>query len=872
MVGARNGAFYLLDEDYKLKKYGSVVNDTISDTIAKHAFKKRKNLLLKKGSRLKQSGDVLTEPVMSFFLGQDTGDFGLGVLILEGLDHFDQFSNQDFQIISYYASNLSLLLRDAAISAEPDIVFTSLLTSVLLLLDNSNIHQKNNSLEYQLEEIIRVSALINSSLDLSQLLQSIMESAKTVFRTEGSSLMLVDPTKKFLYFEVVTGTKRTEIQKIHVPMGQGIAGTVAVSREPMIINDAERDPRVFREVDKASNFTTRNILAAPLVVGDEVIGILEAINTIDRNHFSQSDLDLLQSFSTACALAIQKTQLLKNLEDTNRNLEEKVRTLGSLFELGQAVMESHTELELLRKSNQIIATEMDADVVSIIVVDRKKQSIDICSRIGEREENSREGFIRDSIILEAVLYNRTVVNDFGNPEGLVDSLDQKLIQGSYILLPLTTAGEKPFGVLVVSGKKTPGPFNEASLRLLKTISSQIIKGIENLRLNQEMISKKAIEKEIEITKNIQNNILPLVKQSESNFDLGVKSVAAKEVSGDFFDIHKYEDGQFSFSVADVSGKSLPAAIFMAISSSIIRTLSRNHLLKPDEILQQANSLIYEDSQSGMFVTLFYIHYDPVSRQIQYASAGHNDQIWIKSDNSYELLKGKGAPLGVVPDGNYSGGNIQVSPGDLFVIYTDGAIEEKNLSDEEFGLDRFIKEIIARKHLPSQQIIEELYNLIVDFGQGQEQFDDFTVMILKFNDEFHFHKVFPANTQQIPKLRDSISSFLRGRAISDVHVEDILLCCDEAATNIVMHGYKDTRIQKPTIDCSLRLDPDRFLIQFIDHGKEFVRSEVKAPSVEANLKGERRGGFGVYLVEKLMDRVEYTRDGDRNILILEKKLT
>lgn len=870
LVGAVQAAFFLIDESGRLQRYGNISHPEEAEKIIRHSFKHRKNLLLKKNATLKASGDKLNHSYVACFLGQDTGYLDLGVFLLEGIQHFENFSQQDFELISYYASNLSLLLRDSILTENREEVYTSLLTSILLLVDNSNIHQKNNRLEYQLEEIIRVSGLINSSLELNQLLESIMESAKSVFRTEGSSLMLVDPTKEYLYFQVVTGDKKESVRKIRVPMGQGIAGTVAITRKPMIINDAINDPRVFREVDEASDFVTRNILAAPLVVGSEVIGIIEAINTIDRNHFTQTDLDLFLSFATSCALAIQKTRLLKNLEETNASLEDKVRTLGSLFELGQAVMESHTELDLVKRSNRIIATEMDASIVATFIVDRKKQMVDVNALVAGMESQFRDGLVRDSVIMESILYNRTVVQSAGLGKNVDDFFDRKFIQGSHILLPLSTSGGKPFGVICVSGKKTSDYFGESHLKLLKTISSQITKGYENLKLNQEMIAKKAIEKEIEITRNIQNNILPRVEASGSNFDLGVKSVAAKEVSGDFFDIHKYEDGQFSLLVADVSGKSLPAAIFMAISSSIIRTLSRNHFLKPDEILKQANTLIYEDSQSGMFVTLFFIHYDPVSREIQYASAGHNDQIWIKSDNSYELLKGKGAPLGVVPLGNYQGGRIRIAPGDLFVIYTDGAIEEKNSQEEEFGLERFIHEIIARKHLPAQQIIEELYRLVVDFAEGAEQFDDFTVMVLKFNDDYQFQRVFPAVKTQIPKLRDFVSESLSGRNIPEVCLEDILLSCDEAATNIILHGYKDVAIAKPDFECAIYMDANLVRVRFVDSGKEFHRDLVKPPSIEANMKGERKGGFGVFLVQKLMDSVEYTRSDGKNTLILEKR--
>jgi sigma-B regulation protein RsbU (phosphoserine phosphatase) len=431
---------------------------------------------------------------------------------------------------------------------------------------------------------------------------------------------------------------------------------------------------------------------------------------------------------------------------------------------------------------------------------------------------------------------------------------------------------KPFGAISVSEPEGGLSYTNNQLRLLLTISSQFVKGFENIKLNRDMMAKKAMEKEIEITRNIQNNILPAKLPGGSNFEVGVKTVPAKEVSGDFYDSFKYSDGQFSFLIADVSGKSLPAAIFMAMSSSIIRTLGRNHDLTPDDLLRQSNSLIYEDSQSGMFVTLFFIHYNPATMEINFASAGHNDQVWIKQDGSYELMKGKGAPLGVIPTGNYIGGTIKPGIGDLIVLYTDGAVEEKDSKDEEYGLDRFVNEIVKRKDLKPQQIIEEVFKDIQEFASGNEQFDDFTVMILKFNDDYQFKKSFPAKNNQIPVLREFVYNTIKVRNLNEVVYEDILLCCDEAGTNIVMHSYKETTLKNPSFECSIKFTDKTIEILFKDQGKMFQRENVPKPSLQANLRGERRGGFGVFIMEKLMDSVEYKYQDGFNMLIMSKTIS
>ncbi|MCE9501886.1 MAG: SpoIIE family protein phosphatase, partial [Leptospira sp.] len=479
------------------------------------------------------------------------------------------------------------------------------------------------------------------------LLTAVMESVKSVFRTESCSILLVDKEKKDLYFHIVAGEKQEEISRVRVPIGQGIAGTIAITKKPMIINDAQNDPRVFKGVDKATSFVTRNILGAALVVNDEVIGVMEAINTIDRNNFNSTDIDLFLSFSDAAALAIQKTRLLENLERTNVELEKKVGELESLFELGQAVLESKDEIDLLIRSVQIISVELSCEKTSIGILNDSKDKLTVISIIDDAEKITNIHLVQNSMVAESMTGNQIIsVNDFKDIKR--NGIDDVYLGDSFIIFPLAQANKNPFGAIIVSRKTSDGGFGESQVRFLQTISSQIIKGYENFKLNRGMIEKRAIEKEIEITRNIQNNILPSIQLSKSNYDLGIKTVPAKEVSGDFYDYFQYSDGQFSFLIADVSGKSLPAAIFMAMSSSIIRTLARNQNLMPDEILRQANDLIYEDSQSGMFVTLFFVQYNPALLEINYGSAGHNDQIWIKKDGSYSLIRGSGAPLGVMP--------------------------------------------------------------------------------------------------------------------------------------------------------------------------------------------------------------------------------
>ena len=165
----------------------------------------------------------------------------------------------------------------------------------------------------------------------------------------------------------------------------------------------------------------------------------------------------------------------------------------------------------------------------------------------------------------------------------------------------------------------------------------------------------------------------------------------------------------------------------------------------------------------------------------------------------------------------------------------------------------------------------MYKEIVHYSESTEQFDDFTVLIFKFNDDFQFRKTFPAINAAIPKFRDFLFDTIKIRNLSEYLSDDILLCCDEAATNVVMHSYKDTNLPNPTFECAIKFTEDTIIILIQDKGIPFDRNKVHEPSLEANLKGERRGGFGVFLVEKLMDKVTYSHENGINTDTNEKKI-
>jgi len=250
-------------------------------------------------------------------------------------------------------------------------------------------------------------------------------------------------------------------------------------------------------------------------------------------------------------------------------------------------------------------------------------------------------------------------------------------------------------------------------------------------LQRTYAEKERLQKELEIARDIQQSFLPQVIPQIEGFELAAINIPAREVGGDFYDFIPIANDKWGLVIADVSGKGIPAALFMALSRTIVRTKTIGNPAI-SEAIGKANELLTEESEtSNMFVTLFYTILDTKKRSLTYTNAGHNLPLLIKRANGeVTRLEGRGIALGVAPNIELEEKEILLEKGDITVVYTDGVTEAINEQNEEFGEERLIKIITENYDLPAQKLIEQIQQKIVTFSSNQPQFDDLTLIVLK----------------------------------------------------------------------------------------------------------------------------------------------
>lgn len=286
------------------------------------------------------------------------------------------------------------------------------------------------------------------------------------------------------------------------------------------------------------------------------------------------------------------------------------------------------------------------------------------------------------------------------------------------------------GVVYVDTSMRSGNFSDADRNLMAAVAGQAAVALENARLYTVAVEKGRMERELQMAREIQQGLLPHTLPQLRGYEVTASWQAAREVAGDFYDAFLLDDNRMGIVVADVSDKGAPAALFMAVARTMIR--SHAHAgLSPVDIIRRTNDLILEDAESGMFVTVYHSHFAENGESF-HVNAGHNPPLLYRNrSNSCEYMPIGGRAVGWFPDNPVSKLQVQLEAGDVIVYYTDGLTEAENPRKDQYGEDRLAKTLLTCANQSAQVILDTLLQDVEVFCDGEPPFDDLTVLIVKY---------------------------------------------------------------------------------------------------------------------------------------------
>ena len=388
--------------------------------------------------------------------------------------------------------------------------------------------------------------------------------------------------------------------------------------------------------------------------------------------------------------------------------------------------------------------------------------------------------------------------------------------------------------------------------------------------------RELLESELRVAREIQRGLVPrdFAALGSGAADCFACLEPARAVGGDLYDVFRLDDGRLCLAVGDVSGKGIPAALFMVMTLTLIRSLARLSA-RPDEILGRVNDALAADNPSSMFVTLFYAVLDPATGRLICASGGHLSPFVTRTGaEPRPLVASEGTLLGVQPGLTFPATEVVLAPGDLLVAFTDGVTEAMAPDGSLFGEARLRTLLGGLGDVTPADAVNAVLAGVRAFAGTAEQADDIAILAVRYAGAggpapadltLDLHATF----EDVVRAATAVRALCEARGVPREPTDDLLLGLDEMLANIVTYGYPGN--PAGAIAIRLAITPDALRLDISDRAPAFNPLQAAAPDLDAPLDTRPVGGLGVHLARSVMDTMEYAREDGENRLRLIRRL-
>lgn len=616
---------------------------------------------------------------------------------------------------------ITLTHSQPAFFSDADLsLLTTLAEQSAVALDAARLYEGQRRRAVQLQTIAQIMRSILSILDLDRLLSEVVLLVQSRFGYAHAHIFTLDAASEEVVFRASTDPESPFWKKRggRASMNEGLVGWVARHGEPTIVADVRQDPRWLPD-----QLEVRSEVAVPLKVAGQVIGVLD-VQSAEVGAFDAEDAFVLRTLADQIAVALETARLYTMQQ-------EEAWVLNALLQVAQNIAGARDLDELLEAVVRLVPLLLGVD--HCLLFAHERGSLRAMHGYGVRYENlPRLTFPAGAIpaLDQAMRQARPVALAGPEASGPDATLLLETMGADTIwLFPLLAGGEVS-GLLALGLEKPSEALSPWQQTILDGIAHQAGIAIEEARLRREAGERQRLEQELEVAREIQRSLLPACCPEVPGWSIEVAWQAARQVGGDFYDFIRLPGNRLGIVIADVSDKGVPAALFMALSRSLVRASAVN-FLTPAAALERANQLLLEDSTADMFVTVFYGVIDLQSGEMRYASGGHNPPILCRAANGEMVnLEARGIILGAIEDIHLEERSVLLEAGDTLVLYTDGITEAIDSAEEQFGEERLRRIIHEHYRHELGMLRQALLSELETFSEGRPPFDDITLLLVR----------------------------------------------------------------------------------------------------------------------------------------------
>jgi sigma-B regulation protein RsbU (phosphoserine phosphatase) len=576
-------------------------------------------------------------------------------------------------------------------------------------IDPANARIEATDLRY----LAQIADTLNTTLDLQTLLNRISELVHSIIPYRIFAIFLLNDRTNDLRMRFQIG-HTPEAARMRFPLGKGVIGQVALTRQPVLINDVTKVEGYI-----SANPNVCSELAVPLIAKNRLIGVLD-LESEQPDFFKPEHLHLLTLTASRIAQAIENARLYTRVS-------RQAETLAVLNEISTELTSILDLDPLLAKVGQLLRRLIDYQMFSIMLLDEKGETLitRYAWRFGHAQAPMRRISVTSGLVGAAVREWRPInVPDVRKDQRY---LPMNAETRSELIVPLFYK-ERVIGVLDLEHTRTAF-FNEDHVRTLTTMAAQVAIAIENARLYQAVKrQEQQLERDIAMAREVQLRLLPTTPPVHKHAEFAVSFLPARAIGGDLYDFLEYTPDQTAVVLGDVSGKAAPAALFAALVSGIMRSAAQQKLA-PAAMLAALNDALQERRLDSQYVVMLYALWNDENRTLQVANSGAVQPIFCRAGESI-TVKAEGFPLGMFPNATYEEFNVATQPGDAVVFVSDGILDAENEKGEMYGEERLASLLCASRDLPAQHIASAILSDVTQFQGAQDRFDDETIIVLR----------------------------------------------------------------------------------------------------------------------------------------------
>lgn len=603
-------------------------------------------------------------------------------------------------------------------------------------IENARLYQRAQEQAYISTVLLQVAEATQSLTTLDEVLNTVVRLMPMLVGVDRCALLLWDETEAVFEPAVACGLDADQ-QRLFDHWRFSLDGDDARLHRGLqpISLECEMADETMRRLGFASPLLLP-LLAHGEVEGAMVVNYEGQQNSSDLSSLSGDRLTIIRGIAYQAATAIENTRLLEAQQ-------EEAYVSGALLQVARAVAHSNELHEVLEAIVRITPMLVGVKHCTIFLWDEElalfhpRDTYGLSPRaeamILNRPQAPGDFPLLDHVRESDRMMTVDVLKDREGwvPTEMVDPLTPSQHAGRLALLavPLSVKDDL-LGVMLVGEERAAREIDERRMEIITGIAQQAALAVQNDRLQREMAERERLERELQLARDIQQTFMPERLPQLPNWDLAVVWQAARQVAGDFYDLFELPGRRLGLVIADVADKGMPAALFMALTRTLMRAAASEDL-SPADVMARVNDLLVPDAQRGMFVTAVYIVLSLETGEVVYANAGHLPPLILRAEREHltQLEKGEMA-LGVMEGIQFHNHTVTLEPGDYVILYTDGITEALSAEGTFYGLDRFRRAIHSQSGRSAQGVLDRVIDHIASFVGETPPSDDLTFMVVQ----------------------------------------------------------------------------------------------------------------------------------------------